>query len=188
MAHTVIHLEGAMADADRKRAGSILMVFGTPIALFGVLGLAVEFSENRETGGIIFAIVLLLAGAALFAGGLKLRRSGATGKSVGELTPADFPGLDPVKFNAWKTAQAETARTVQKAIRLGFLILIPISIISILFSGPLIAVIFLVGFAGWIVYMLVYVRGLARPLRELEKSLGITKDLVKRAIAGRPAV
>ncbi len=101
-------------------------------------------------------------------------------KEIKDLTAEDFPGIDVEKFEIWKQAQLAIGR----AILMSNLFIWPALILELAIRGLFGASIFLLSFAGWIIYMFTHVRRLGKKARALAKESGIEGDVLHRALKG----
>jgi len=102
-------------------------------------------------------------------------------KKIEELTSADFPGVDPARFEEWKAQQLR----FWQAFNRHFLIMIPVIVVPWIFRNALGALLFFGGFVAWICYMLLYARPMRLQADALGREIGIDKAALKRALTGR---
>lgn len=96
-------------------------------------------------------------------------KEGRLTKKFQDLTVSDFPGVDPQKFDDWKTAQL----SVTQAVNSGYWFLWSPLTLRFLMNGLLTSIIFMAAFVGWVLYMVLHVKPLAERARELQMLAGI---------------
>lgn len=88
-----------------------------------------------------------------------------------DLTPDDFPGVDPVKFEEWKKARKDADRNL--IIFLIFFLLINVIIFIVLKSLWL---------GGLVLILIIYF--INKKFNTLTKELGITGKMIRQALKG----
>lgn len=96
-------------------------------------------------------------------------------KRIGDLTAADFPNVDPAKFERWKEMQ----RSVTQKIQFAMLAVIGGVAVQLLVGGVVGAVIFIAVVIGWFAVML----GHIRPLRLKADAFGRENGIDDAAFA-----